>query len=216
MSSSFLEKLFNTQKNLILANTKSFSVPKTYYNNFSNLKYSKNLSPRFKIKINDFYNDFIDNENNNHFNSPNKNKTKNLINNYYNTITNYSKRNNPIDIYNYKQNINNLINERHKKIEKLKNYNNKINFSPNIKIKLNYKKKCLKDYLNIKSNLLFEQTENRINKIRSRNNIYQQKKKINLNFKNNKKFNIFNKRIFGENENTFLNNEFSSFSHKIN
>ena len=37
--------------------------------------------------------------------------------------------------------------------------------------------------------------------------IYQPKKLINLNIKKNKKFNIFNKNIFGDEENTFLNND---------
>ena len=37
--------------------------------------------------------------------------------------------------------------------------------------------------------------------------IYQPKKSINLNIKKNKNYDIFNKKIFGNEDNTFLNND---------
>lgn len=208
MSSTFLEKIYDTQKNFIL-NDPKFKTPKSYYNKFSNIKYSKNLSPRFKIKFTNFYNEFIDTGNNNYnnkFYSPNNNHNKH----YYNTITNFNsynlniKKNKPIDIFNYQLSLKNIINEKQKKINLIKNNFN--NFSPSHKIKLNYKKQYLKDYLNIRNNFYFEQTENRINKMKKKK-IYQPKKSINLNIKKNKNYDIFNKKIFGNEDNTFLNND---------
>ena len=107
----------------------------------------------------------------------------------------------------------NIIKEKQKKINIKKN--NFYNFSPEIKIKLNYKKKYLKDYLDIKNNFNFEQTESRINKMKKKK-IYQPKKLINLNIKKNKKYNIFNKKIFGDEYNTFLNNDNRLYSSKFN
>ena len=217
MSSSFLEKIYDTQKKFILSDSKSFKTPKSYYNKFSNIKYSKNMSPRFKIKFTNFYNEFIDNDNNNYnniFYNPNKN--------YYNTITNFNnynlniKKNKPIDTFNYQISLKNIIKENQEKQKKINiKKNNFYNFSPEIKIKLNYKKKYLKDYLDIKNNFNFEQTESRINKMKKKK-IYQPKKLINLNIKKNKKFNIFNKKIFGDEDNTFLNNDNRLYSSKFN
>ena len=205
MSSSFLEKIYDTQKNFILNDSK-FKTPKSYYNKFSNIKYSKNLSPNFKIKFTNFYNEFIDNENNNFYSPNNKYNNKH----YYNTITNIHsnnlniKKSKPIDIYDYQLSLKHIINEKQKKINLKKN--NYYNLSPSHEIKLNYKKKYLKDYLNIKNDFHFEQSESRINKMKNKN-IYQPKKTINLNIKKNKNYYIFNKKIFGNEDHTFLNND---------